>query len=190
MRMSLPADLQILQDQLDDAERDAQHVAAGLSEELGKWRPSQSSWSVAECLDHLALTNRFYLAAMRTPSVRAREQGKLRRRPAKPGWIGGLFVRSLEPPAKMRIKAPKSIQPRSELALADALANFCDEQNQVRAFLRTYGDLDLAGLHFANPFIPGIRFTLATGLHIISVHERRHLWQARRVRESAEAALK
>jgi hypothetical protein len=186
--MSLPADLQILHDQLDEAERDARQLAAGLSDELGNWRPVQGSWSVAECLDHLAITNRCYLAAMRDPAIRARAQGRLRRRPAKPGWIGGWFVRSLEPPAKIRIKAPKSIHPRPALALADALAGFCDEQNEVRAFLRTHGDLDLAGLHFANPFIPGIRFTLATGLHIISVHERRHLWQARRVRESAEAA--
>jgi len=188
--MSVPADIQILHDQLDDAERDARQLAAGPSDELGNWRPTPGSWTVAECLDHLAITNRYYLAAMSAPALRAREQGRLRRRPAKPGWIGGMFVRSLEPPAKMRIKAPKKIQPRSAPPLADALAGFCDEQNQVRAFLRDYGALDLAGLHFANPFIPGIRFTLATGLHIISVHERRHLWQARRVRESAEAALK
>jgi hypothetical protein len=188
--MSLPADLQTLQDQLDDAERDAQQLAAGLSGEQANWRPSPGSWSVAECLDHLAITNRVYLSAMRTPALAAREQRRLRRGPAKPGWIGGLFVRSLEPPAKLRIKAPQKIQPRSAPPLADALAGFCDEQNQVRAFLRTYSDLDLAGLHFANPFIPGIRFTLATGLHIISVHERRHLWQAWRVRESAEATLK
>jgi hypothetical protein len=186
--MSLPADIQLLQDQLDDAERDARQLAAGLSEEHANWRPSPASWSVAECLDHLAITNRAYLAAMRDPAVRARKQGRLRRRPAKPGWIGGMFVRSLQPPAKIRIKAPKSIQPRSAPPLAEALANFCSEQNEVRAFIHTYGDLDLAGLHFANPFIPGIRFTLATGLHIISVHERRHLWQAWRVRESAATA--
>jgi hypothetical protein len=165
-------------------------LAAGLSEEHANWRPSPASWSVAECLDHLAITNRAYLAAMRTPAVRAHDKGSLRRRPAKPGWIGGLFVRSLEPPPKMHIKAPQKIQPRPGLPLADALAGFCDEQNEVRTFLHKYGDLDLAGLHFANPFIPGIRFTLATGLHIISVHERRHLWQARRVREAAEAALR
>ena len=188
--MSLPADLQIIQDQLDHAERHARQLAGGLSEELGNWRPSQSSWSVAECLDHLAITNRYYLAAMRDPALRAREQGRLRRRPAKPGWIGGMFVRSLEPPAKMRIKAPQKIQPRSAIPLADALASFCAEQNEVHAFLCDYSNLDLGGLHFANPFIPGIRFTLATGLHIISVHERRHLWQAQRVRESAEAALR
>jgi hypothetical protein len=188
--MSLPADLQILHDQLDDAERDARQLAPGLSEELANWRPTQSSWSVAECLDHLAITNRFYLAAMRDPALRAREQGRLRRGPAKPGWIGGFFVRLIEPPVKARIKTPRSIQPRSTPPLPDALAHFCAEQNEVRAFLRTNGDLDLAGLHYPNPFIRGINQSLATGLHVITAHERRHLWQARRVREAAEAAHK
>jgi len=34
-----------------------------------------------------------------------------------------------------------------------------------------------------------VRFSLATGLHVISAHERRHLWQAWRVRQPAERAL-
>jgi len=35
-----------------------------------------------------------------------------------------------------------------------------------------------------------VRFSLATGLHVIAAHERRHLWQAWRVRANAERALR
>jgi hypothetical protein len=59
----------------------------------------------------------------------------------------------------------------------------------VRTFLRRYAHIDLAGVHFPNPFIRGIRFSLATGLHVIAAHERRHLWQAWRVRQAAEGAV-
>jgi hypothetical protein len=38
------------------------------------------------------------------------------------------------------------------------------------------------------PFVRGIRFSLATGLHVIAAHERRHLWQAWRVRRALERA--
>jgi hypothetical protein len=41
-------------------------------------------------------------------------------------------------------------------------------------------------VRFPNPFIRGVRFSLATGLHAIAAHERRHLWQAWRVRRAAE----
>ena len=54
------------------------------------------------------------------------------------------------------------------------------------AFLRRYAEIDLAGVRFPNPFIRGVRFSLATGLHVIAAHERRHLWQAWRGRRGVE----
>jgi hypothetical protein len=43
-------------------------------------------------------------------------------------------------------------------------------------------------VRFPNPFIRGVRFSLATGLHVIASHERRHLWQVWRVRQAAAPA--
>ena len=185
---SVPADIRDLEDQLDAAERDAQLLVAGLTEQQGAWRPEPGSWSVAECLDHLATANRVYLQAMSEPAVRARAKGRARRRPVVPGIVGRWFVRWLEPPVKPRLKgkAPRIIRPRTAPPLADASAAFAASQGEVRAFLRAYADLDLAGVRFPNPFIPGVRFSLATGLHVITAHERRHLWQAWRVRRTGE----
>lgn len=183
-------ELQALEDQFDAAEQDAQAVASGLSEEGGRWRPQMGSWSVSECLDHLANTNRAYLLAMNPAALRAHEYGSKRRGPALPGAGGRAFVWSLEPPVKplLKMRAPRSIRPREAPSLAEALASFQSSQDEVRAFLRTHEDLDLAGTAFPNPFLPGIRFSLATGLHVIAAHERRHLWQAWRVRRMAEAS--
>jgi hypothetical protein len=187
--VSLPKELTEIEEQLDAAENDARRLTLGLKEEHGNWRAEPGSWSIAECLDHLATSNQIYLAAMLNPAVRAREAGRIRRGPAKPGWVGGWFVRSLEPPAKMRFKAPKLIHPRPAPPITDALASFLASQNEARTFVRTCGDLDLASIRFRNPFIRGVRFSLATGLHAIPAHERRHLWQAWRIRNAAEAAV-
>jgi hypothetical protein len=183
-------DIQDLEDQLDAAERDARALTAGLADERGGWRPETGSWSVAECLDHLASANRVYLVAMKEPAIRAREQGRFRRGPAAPGFVGRWFMRTIEPPVKtaFRLKAPRIIEPRAAPPLASAFASFRTSQDEVRAFLRAYADLDLAAVRFPNPFVRGIRFSLATGLHVITAHERRHLWQAWRVRRSAEGA--
>lgn len=186
--MTLPPDLQQLLDALDAAERDARAVVAGLSEAQGGWRAHEGSWSIAECLDHLATANRVYLAAMQPSASQARSRGRTRRGPAQPGLIGGWFVRYLEPPAHrvFKSKAPRTIRPRTAPALSDALTAFLASQEAVRTFLRTYAGVDLARVRFANPFIRGVRFSLATGLHVIAAHERRHLWQAWRVRQDAE----
>jgi len=164
------------------SERSARTLVDGLSETHGTWRAAPGSWSVAECLDHLAVGNRVYLEAMAPPAARARSEGRLQRSDAVPGLIGGWFVRSLEPPVTRRLRAPRKIVPRAGPPLADAAAAFFAAHAQVVAFLHDYADVDLAGVRFPNPFIRGVRFSLATGLHVLAAHERRHLWQAWNVR--------
>lgn len=190
MNVIAPPDIQDLHDQLDAASRDAQAVVVGLSEEQGVRRPREGAWSVAECLDHLATANRVYLRAMQEPAERARTRGRFRRRPTKPGFAGRLFLYQLEPPLKWwsKLRAPRKIRPRESPPLADAYASFVASQADVHAFLRSYGDLDLASIHFPNPFVRGIWFSLATGLHVIPTHERRHLLQAWGVRRAIEHA--
>ena len=190
MTGALPSDIERLAAALDAAERDARAVAAGMNGSMGTWRAEPGSWSVAECLDHLATGNRVYLAGMEPAAERALRRGSKRQRPAEPGLVGGWFVRYLEPPVRagLKTKAPRKIRPRPSPGLEDALSAFLDSQARVREFLGSYATIDLAAVRFANPFIPGVRFSLATGLHVIAAHERRHLWQAWRVRRAAEAA--
>ena len=191
MQQSNSPDIAALDDGFDAIERDARGLVTGLSELAGAWRPDADAWSVAECLDHLAIANRVYLRAMQPVAERALMQGSMRRRPARPGLIGGWFVRTLEPPItpRLRTHAPQSIRPRRAPSLDDAIAPFFSAHDEVRSFLRRYGQIDLAALRFPNPFVRGIRFSLATGLHVIAAHERRHLWQAWRVRQAAERAV-
>jgi DinB family protein len=179
-----PADIRELLDQLEAAEREARALVAGLSEEQGTWRREPGSWSISECFDHLATANCVYLAAMEEPAEWARRDGRPRRGPATAGWVARLFVRSLEPPPRWwsRRRAPRKIRPRPAPPLGPTFAGLVASQADVHAFLRAHADLDLAGIRFPNPLVRGIRFSLATGLHVIAAHERRHLWQAWNVR--------
>ena len=197
------ADIRALEAALDAVDDDARTLIDGLAAEQGVWRPAPGSWSIAHCLDHLATANRVYLRAMEPAAAAALARGSRRRRPAIPGIIGGWFVRSLDAPAfadgpfrlrrggpvkpRFTMKAPAKIVPRESPSLADAATQFFASQEQVRAFLRTYAEIDLAGVHFPNPFIPGVRFSLATGLHVIAAHDRRHVWQAWNVRRALNA---
>ena len=191
MEINHRSDVDALHAAFGDVEREARALAANLGEALGGWRAAPGAWSVAECLDHLATANRVYLQAMRPVADRAVKDGRRRRGPARPGLIGRWFIRVLEPPVNPRMKgrAPRAIQPRRSPPLHDALRGFLASQDEVCAFLRAFADIDLAGVRFPNPFIRGVRFSLATGLHVIAAHERRHLWQAWRVRQAAERAV-
>ena len=184
--MALPHDIADLLVQLETNERDALNIVDGLDEERGRWQPRPGAWSVAECLDHLAKGNRAYLDAMRGAAARARQANRVRRGPAKPGAIGGWFVRSLDLPVKTKMKAPGKIKPSIAPPLRESLDAFIASHRDVRAFLEANADLDLSSIHFPNPFVSIVRFSLATGFNVLTAHARRHLWQARRVRDAME----
>lgn len=187
----LPADIRALLDQLAANDRSANSIIDGLSAVQGTWRPAPGSWCVSECLDHLATSGRVYLDAMQGTASIGRARGRTRTRPARPGWIGRAFVNMLEPPPKWwsRLQSPSKIRPLTAPPLAPALAHFLESQANVRTFIHATADLDLATLLFPNPFVSGIRFSLATGLHVITAHNRRHLLQAQRVRQALEMAV-
>ena len=187
MPSPLPDDLQRLADAMAACERDAAAMVAGLDATSGAWRPPSGGWSVAECLDHIATSNRVYVAAMRPAADSARERGRRRRGPARPGLLGTWFVKSMEPPVRRRVRAPTHIRPRQQPPLADAYAALLESHVGFSAFLDQVADLDLTHVHFPNPFVRGLRFSLATGVHVIPAHERRHLWQAHRVAEARSA---
>ena len=112
MAEALPPDLQDLADQLDAADREARALVVDLDDAQANWQPDGgASWSVAQCLDHLAVTNRTYVEAMEEALPRARGRGRVRRGPARPGILAALFVRSLEPPVRRRTRNPRVIAP-------------------------------------------------------------------------------
>ena len=51
-------ELQRLDDEYSAAEADARSLVDGLTEDRAAWRPADGGWSVADCFDHLAVTNR------------------------------------------------------------------------------------------------------------------------------------
>src|SRR5690349_20580419 len=126
-------DIAALEEALDAAEQDARALVEGLTDETGAWRATPASWSIAECLDHLAVANRVYVQAMEPSAARALARGRQRRGPARPGVLGRWFVRYLEPPVpvKRKLKAPRPITPRAQPPLDDAFRAFLASQEQV-----------------------------------------------------------
>ena len=183
-------DIQSLLDQLDSATSDAAALTAGLSEAEAATRLSPLSWSITQCLDHLALTNSLYLEPMHKAAITARQQGKLRRSPAVPGFFGRWFITRIEPTNKpgSGFKTIPKLQPEAATSLPAALASFTASQQAIEQFIHNFADLDLASIRYANPILRGLNFSLASGLNILLAHERRHLQQAWKVRKAIKLA--
>ncbi len=192
--MIVPSDHQAIVDELARLQKEVEALAAPLSEEQLNWQPgpgtrgrSRGGWSIGQCIEHLARTNRIYLPALEAAAARGRSAGRVRRDALRPGWLGRWFVNEMEPPPKRRFKAPLSeMIPSASCAKAPTLAAFREAQGEIGELVRTTSDLDLTGIRFRNPLAKNLPiFNLATGFLILAAHERRHLAQALQVRASA-----
>jgi hypothetical protein len=72
------------------------------------------------------------------------------------------------------------------IATVDAtiLDRFLASNDAARALVERASGYDVNRIRFQNPFVPVIFFTVATGLEVLWRHQRRHLLQAERIRQS------
>jgi hypothetical protein len=182
---SHPEDIVRLLDALRAVDAEARAIGADLDDDAFNRSPEPGrAWSVAQCFDHMTRTGRAYLAPLRDATAEARQRGLGRRGPIDPGYFGGLFLEYLEPPPRFRFPAPGQIRPGPGAPKLPTLQAFLGMQTDARALVEEAAGLDLNRARFVNPFVPGVRFRVGTGFLIIAGHNRRHLWQARRVREA------
>ena len=169
--------------ELSANDQTAQALVAGLNAEQLNWQSVPGSWSVGQCLEHLCITNEAYVAPI---SAALEEKADCPVEQITPGWFGRWFIRSfVEPsPNGRRVSAPSKIRPGAKVDLS-VIDRFLSGNKSCRELIVRARSKDVNRIRFWNPFVPGIRFTVGTGLEIIASHERRHLLQAERVRDSA-----
>jgi hypothetical protein len=175
-------------DELHACDRRANELARNLSADELNWRPAPDAWSIGQCLHHLYVTNEQYLPVI----AKALEGHPVHPvQEITPGWFARFFIRNyIAPPppgarVKSRAKAPRQIAPAVNVdpSVRDQLLRTNDT---ARELFRRAASLDVNRIRFPNPFVPLLRFTVGTGVEIVWKHQRRHLAQAQRVRQSAD----
>src|SRR5215471_17801426 len=83
--------------------------------EQATWRPASGAWSVAECIEHVALTNSQYVASIQKVigDGRAR-QVSIDQPLTTAGWFSAFFLKSIGPQAKSRCE---HLKPLAQLPL-------------------------------------------------------------------------
>jgi DinB superfamily len=181
---ALPSWARGLISELDAADQRAIALAKSLTLHQLNWVPRPGAWSVGQCLDHLCISNEEYVAAMST-SLTNRQTAVVQE--ITPGWFGRWFIRRFIAPSprSRKVRAPKKIRPGVKIEQS-VLERFLASNRAARDLVHCARNYDVNRIRFRNPFIPVIRFTLGTGFELLSQHQRRHLLQAERVRESPE----
>ena len=182
--MALAAQLEKLRGEIEQINRDASGLCAGLGEEQLGWRPEPGRWSIAENLIHLRTTTEVFLPSMDAAIGEAKQKNWRRDGPFALPWKGRLFVWYTAPPPKIRLPAPPQLRPLLKGPATEALPLFLESQRWILERLEGTNGLDLTRASFASPLAKFIRMDLFTAFHVFCSHGRRHIWQANNVRQA------
>ncbi len=163
----------------------ARAVTADLTEAQLNWRPAPDQWSIAQCLEHLAVATRGFDSYFAAALDRAKAKSPTTNPPAyKPSMMGGWLARHVAPEAPRKLRAPKMFRPAEASHIQDSLQMFLSEQSKFIDFVRQSVGIDYNKTRIRSPVTPLMRYSLADAFVITVLHAQRHLEQARRVRET------
>jgi hypothetical protein len=117
-----------------------------------------------------------FLPAWRSAFARARADGLLERGPFKKDLVGMVMNWVLQPPARIRVKAPPSLQPAPAGEVVQA---FLASQSRLLDAVSDAAGLALDRVKIA-PVDPRIRYNVWASFCLTDTHQRRHLLQAER----------
>lgn len=178
-------ELETYLDQLMSIRQDAGGLMSTLTEEQFSWRPAPNRWSMCDCFEHLNITaEKLFVPRIDAAMADARRRGLTSAGPFVYSALQRIFLRLSEPPPKLRFKAPRAVKPQQTRPLAAVRGDFMMWQDRLGERIRQADGFDLQRARHGSP-MPFWRWSLGTFLAVTLAHERRHIWQAREVRNAA-----
>ena len=174
-----------LKAELDGVSREAWAVAEGLDPAAMTKRPAAGGWSVAEILQHLILTADAMLPLIENALAQLEREGRKSAAASGLGLMGWLLVKALEPPPRMKSKTSKPFEPVTFGDPLTLVARLGERNTRLAAAIDRAAGLATASMKIASPFNASVKYNVYAALRITLVHARRHLWQARALRQSA-----
>lgn len=157
-----------------------------LGEEELNWKPAPDSWSIAQCLEHLVITNKAYYDTMRTTMHNAQLLSASADKPFKPTLMGRMMVRMLRPDNRIKIPTVKAMTPAHSTLPPAIVQKFVEVQRELPELLREAQNIDINSVMVHSPFSRLVRFNLGDAFGVIVTHAQRHLGQAARVMQQQD----
>jgi hypothetical protein len=155
-----------------------------LSAEQLNWKPDAREWSIAQCLDHLILSNRPYVPIFED-LLAGRRRRRLRERvPVLPRLFGSLLINTQRPESGRKVQARPAFLPSASARPPAIVATFVEEHERLQGLMEASRGLDLAEIVITSPVLGLITYSLLDACRIVVAHEQHHFVQATRVAEA------
>jgi hypothetical protein len=175
---SAASQLSCLLEQFHAVTDHASKLVSVRSEQELSHHPQPNSWSVAECIDHVALTSRTFCPEMSAAIAMAPKLAS--NRELRTSHLAQLLIRALEPPYRLRHKVLTCLVPQTHDFLP-AWSGFLDSQSQLANLIHSSTGLAIDQVRIKSPACTQATYSVYGALGILAAHQRRHMWQIERI---------
>ncbi|SMG07545.1 DinB superfamily protein [Marivirga sericea] len=168
---------------LQEIEETTRNEFQNLGEEELVWKPAPEKWSVAECLQHIIIANSIYIKDIEQRLQKA--EVKTIEYPITFSITGKLFLYAVDPKYKWKVPAPKIFKPTNGNKVENGektVEYFLKLQQEIIATARKACAYDHQHVHTYSPLSKLLKFNVGEQLYIMMRHTKRHINQAKRVK--------
>jgi hypothetical protein len=177
--------LETVLNQAENAILKAKDLVAGRSQ-IGLTTSLEStSWSVAQCLDHLAQTTNAFVPPI--SSAIARAPRLTINRALRTGALTRLFIRNLEPPYRLKLKVLAPLVP-GQRDFNSAWRAFEESQVQLVTIIQSAAGLAIDRVTVESPVYARFSYNVYSSFRMLMAHQRRHLWQIEQILKTLDGA--
>ncbi len=158
-------------------------LALDLPEETWEKHNDPTSWSVAECVEHLNMASNAYIPVIRAGLEKAPPRSK-DDRTFRRDFVGGLLgamTGRMRRIGKLKIgKMPTTTEftPSGRVSGDQLVREFEDCQRILVGLAKVSRTLGIDKVKIVSPFNTKVRYNIFSALVIVAVHQHRHLDQA------------
>jgi len=146
------------------------------------WKPSKSSWSILECLEHLNLYGDFYLKEIEEKMLKGKTSEPVE--VFKSGWFGNYFANALAPKqgaVTNKMKSPRDKVPDLSKLDKKTVGRFIKQQDHLLALLDQAKKVNLMKIKTSISISTFIKTRLGDTFRFLINHTDRHMIQTNKV---------
>lgn len=145
-------------------------------------KPDQNTWSIAQNIDHLITINSSYFPTLREVRNGNYKPPFIAKIGFIPKMLGNAMLKSVQPQNKKKIKTFEIWEPNKGKKITHILNTFTLHQDELKQEIKDSENILESVI--SSPANRNIVYTVEKAFEILIAHEKRHLLQAIRVKET------
>lgn len=171
----------MLIEQLQEIENYVKQNLVQLSAEQLNWKPAAGKWCIAQCLDHLIISNQTYFPSFEKIVNNNYHPSLWQRINPFSKKMGHMLTNSISAIPEKRISAPKIFIPSNEYFGIEIIDKFLIHQQKIIPLIAALKKLKTRNIIISSPVSSLITIRLKDAITVIVQHEQRHINQANNV---------